>query len=277
MLNHRTPAAASPSNGHPGSVPAADGLVSRANNNPPSTIESAKEAFDELSAFLKNHPVISNPEEAKQASAYVERTRIALQEARDERDGKTRPHLDALETIRADYDIVRDKTKTNDGGILQRAFTALKKRLSDYANAVEAARIAEANRLRLEAEERERKAREAELAEREAIDDAEQGVESDIGAAVEQAAQAFADYRSADKHAAIAERNVPLKLRSVMGGRTMSMRTVEKLVIEDAFAAIKALGLTSDIQEAILKSARAFRKEFDELPAGITATFERSL
>ena len=246
-------------------------------NNPPGTIGRAKEAFDELAAWLKEHPVIESAEDAKAGAAYVERSRIALQEARDERDGKTRPHLDALETIRSAYDLVRDKTKTNEGGPLQRAFTALKKRLTDYANAVEAARIAEAERLRKEAEEKEAAARAAEAAEQEAIADSELGVETDVGGAIEQADAAFTDYRRADKNAAIAEKNVPVRFHSVMGGRTQSMRTTEKLVIEDAFAALTVLGVTPEIEEAILKSSRAFRQEFGELPNGITATFTRSL
>lgn len=250
-------------------LPASDRAVTRADNHPPSTIQSAREAFSELGVWLREHPVIQNDADAKLGAAYIERTRVALGDMETERKAKVAPLNEQLSEINGNYREARDP--------LESLLKTLRGRLTTYANAVEAARIAEANRLRLEAEERERLARAAEEAEREAIDDASQGVESDIGAAVEQADQAFADYRSADKQAAIAERNVPLKLRSVMGGRTMSMRTVEKLVIEDAAAAIKALGVTPDIQEAILKSARAFRKEFDELPAGITATFERSL
>lgn len=246
-------------------------------NNPPSVIDRAKEAFDELAAWLKEHPVIENADDAKQGAAYVERTRVALQEARDERDGKTRPHLDALETIRTAYELVRDKTKTNEGGPLQRAFTALKKRLTDYANAVEAARIAEAERLRKEAEAKEAAARAAEAAEQEAIADAEVGVETDVGGAIEQADAAFTDYRRADKQAAIAERNVPVRFHSVMGGRTQSMRTTEVLHVVDPAKAISVMGMTDKIKDAILSSARDFRKEFGELPSGIEASFERSL
>lgn len=259
MLNHRTTAAAASPNGHPGT----------GHNKPPSTIESAREAFSELGVWMREHPVIGSNPEAKQGAAYVERTRIALSEMENERKIKVDPLNKQLSEINGVYRETRDPLET--------LLKTLRKRLSDFANAVEAARIAEANRLRQEAEERERLARAAEAAEQEAIDDAEQGVESDIGAAVQEADQTFADYRRADKTAAIAERNVPVRLASVMGGRALTMRTVEKLVIEDAFAAIKSLGLTPDIQEAILKSARAFRKEFEELPAGVIATFERSI
>ena len=50
-----------------------------------------------------------------------------------------------------------------------------------------------------------------------------------------------------------------------------------KPFFEDVAKAIKVMGLTPKITEAILSSARDYRKEFEELPAGINATFERSL
>ena len=55
------------------------------------------------------------------------------------------------------------------------------------------------------------------------------------------------------------------------------MRTVEVLAIENAELAIRAMGLTDKIRDAILSSARDYRREHEELPAGINATFERSL
>ena len=251
-------------------IPATDRLVSTSDNQP-SRLEFAAEAYDELRTYLKATPVITCNDEAQAGAAVNERTLVALNEARAERETKTRPFRDKLNAIFDAYALVKDK------GTLETARAELRKRLTKYANDLEAKRIAEVERLRAEAEAKERLAREAEAAEREAIDDAEQGVESDVGEAIQHADQAFTDYRRADKSAAIAAENVPVRFASVLGGKSRSMRTVEVLMIEDVTRAIKVLGLTDKITEAILSSARDYRKEFDELPAGITATFERSL
>lgn len=255
----------------PETIPATNREVERSDNNPPDRLGYATEAMEELRAFLKTHPVIQSEVEAKAGSACNERTLVALNEARAERETKTRPFRDRLNAIFDAYALVKDK------GTLETARAELRKRLTKYANDIEAKRIAEVERLRQEAEDAERKAREAEAAELEAIDDAEQGVESDVGGAIEQADQAFNDYRRADKQAAIAAKNVPVRFSSVVGGRSMGMRTTEVLTIEDAAKAIKILGLTDKIRDAILSSARDYRREFEELPAGIVATFERSL
>jgi len=265
---HRTTTPASPFIGHPGAENASPSI---GHNNPPDRLGFAVEAMDELRAYLKATPVITSAAEAKTGAAVNERTLIALNEARAERETKTRPFRDRLNAIFDVYALVKDK------GTLETARGELRKRLTKYASEIEAKRIAEVERLRKEAEEAERLAREAEAAEREAIDDAEQGVESDVGGAIAQADQAFTEFRLADKQAAIAAKNVPLRFSSVTGGRSTGMRTVEVLAIEDIAKAIKVMGLTEKITAAVLSSARDYRKEYDELPAGIIATFERSL
>ena len=251
-------------------IPAADRDVTRSDNGP-SRLDYATEAMEELRSYLKATPVITSQDEAKLGAAVNERTLIALNEARAERETKTRPFRDRLNAIFEAYALVKDK------GTLETARNELRKRLTKYASDIEAARIAEVERLRKEAEEAERIARQAEEAEREAIDDADQGVESDVGGAIEQADQAFSDFRRIDKAAAIAARNVPLRFGSVTGGRSRGMRTTEVLVIDDVAKALRIMGMTDKIRDAILSSARDYRREFDELPAGITATFERSI
>jgi len=264
MIQSRT-AFADASRDHPVTEP------SIGHNNPPSRIEYAVEAYDELRTYLKSHPVITSQAEAQAGSACNERTLVALNEARAERETKTRPFRDRLNAIFDAYALVKDK------GTLETARTELRKRLTKYASDIEAKRIAEVERLRAEAEEAERLARQADAVRLEAIDDAQQGVESDVGGAIEHADATFSDFRRADKQAAIAAKNVPLRFSSVMGGKTQSMRTVEVLVIDDIAKAIKVLGITDKIRDAILSSAREFRKEFDQLPDGIKATFERTL
>lgn len=253
-------------------IPATDRAVTPADNLPPTTIVSAKEAMTELSAWLKEHPVIQSHPEAKNGGAYVERTRIALSEMEAERTDKVAPLNKELASINGAYRIVREP--------LERCLKELRARLTKYAADIEAARIAEAERLRREAEAKEQAARDAEAREREAIDDAAQGAEADVGGAIAAADANFADYRKADKAAAIAERGVPVRIGSVMGGKSLSMRTVRKLVVTDAGAGAKAIltmGLTDKIRLAIIQSAKDFEEAYGELPEGVIETFERSL
>ena len=239
------------------------------NNNPSGPIDSAKEAMTELSAFLKEHPVIQSHDDAKAGGAYVERTRIALGEMKTERTAKVAPLNRKLAAINDAYRTVREP--------LEKVLKELRRRLTDYTTAIEAARIAEANRLAAERAEAERIAREAEKREQDAIAAVDVGECADAGTAIQEADAAFSDFEKAARAAAIAERGVPVRLGSVMGGRSLSMRTTEALKVEDACAAIKAMGLTSKIEEAILSSARDFRKAHDELPNGVSSTYERSM
>lgn len=260
-------------------IPATDRVVTRSDNSPTETseIDRAKEAFEELRDFLKSTPVILQPGEAKLGAGYMERTRVALKAAREERETKTRPFMDRLAAIRTVYDLVREKSKTNEGGLLEKAYTALRDRMTKYADAVEAERIAEATRLREAAAEQERIAREAAATEQDAIDNATVGECTDVGAAIEQADQAFSTFQRADRLAAIAERAVPVRFKSVLGGKSLTSRTTEVLEIEDFAKAIRILGCTDKIRDAILLSAKDFRNEFGELPAGVKATFKRSM
>jgi hypothetical protein len=53
------------------------------------------------------------------------------------------------------------------------------------------------------------------------------------------------------------------------------MRRTETLVLDDAAAAIAAIGVTDKIKDAILSSARDYRKLHGSLPAGVSAVTER--
>lgn len=238
-------------------------------NRAPGPIDSAKEAMGELGAWLKEHPVIQSPQEAKDGGAYVERTRIALGDMEAERTEKVAPLNKELAGINGAYRLVREP--------LEKVLKELRRRLTDYATAIEAARIAEANRLRQEAEAKEAAAREAERLEQDAIASVDVGECADVGAAITEADQAFGEFAKANRQAAVAERNVPVRIGSVMGGKALSMRTRRVLVIEDACKALKALGLTDEISTAILRSAKHFEEAHGELPAGVVETYERSI
>ena len=238
-------------------------------NRPPGPIESAKEAMAELSAFTQEFPVIQNYNDAKQAAAYIERTRIALNAMEDERKPQADPLNAKLEAINKPYRIVRQP--------LEKLYELVKARLTKYNNAVEQARLREAQRLRDEAEKAERAAREAEANEAAAIAGADVGECTDVGGAIAEADGAFRDYQKADRQAATAEKNVPVRIASIMGGKSLSMRTTEVFIVEDACAAITAMGCSDDLKKQIVKDAKRYREATGELPDGIRTEFQRSL
>lgn len=241
-------------------------------NQPPGPIASAKEAMTELSAFLREHPVIQSPEEAKNGGAYIERTRIALGDMEDERKVRVDPLNKQLATINTAYRIVREP--------LEKVLKELRRRLTDYANAVEAARIAEATRLAAEREAAARIAREAEQREFDAIAAVDVGECADAGAAIVEADQRFAEFQKADRAAATAAKNVPVRIGSIMGGKSLAMRSnppkLSVASVDDACKAIRAMGITEALADAICTAARAYHRAHEEYPPGITTTYERS-
>ncbi len=238
-------------------------------NSPPSPINSAKEAMAELSVFLKDTPVIANHADAKNGAAYVERTRLTLSEMETERKGLVDPINTRLNAINLTYRVIREP--------LEKVLKELKRRLTDFASAEEAKRIAAAQAAQAAAQAAEQAARDAEAAEREAIQNAAQGECTDAGQAIAEADSRFADFQKAQRAAAIAQRDVPVRLGSIMGGKAVSMHSRPVLVITDLHKAIKALGLTPKIKEAILSSSRDYQNEYNELPPGIEKTFVRSV
>jgi hypothetical protein len=261
-------------------IPAADQNVTSAHNNPPTVIDRAKEAFAELSAWLRTHPVVQTPDEAKEGNGWIERTRISLQEVRGERDEKTAPLNAALKAVRDAYDLVREKTKTNRGGALQVAYEETKARVLAFMEAETRCREAIAGKASAEAAEAERVAREAEAREREAIDDSRQGAEADVGAAIAQADGAFKDFRKAARAAQIAERDSHVRIGSVMGGRANAIKERRKLVVADVASACKALvamGLDAETADVLTRRAKRYEEAHGELPPGVTETFVTAL
>lgn len=246
-----------------------NGRLAIGGNSPPGPIESAKEAMAELSTFTENNPVIENFDGAKQYAAYIERTKVALNAMEAERKPLADPLNEELEKINKPYRLVRQP--------LEKLYELAKARLSKYNNAVEQARLREAQRLREEAERQEREAREAEAREQEAILNAEQGECTDVGGAIADADQAFKGFQKADRAAATAERNVPVRIASVMGNKALSMRTTEVFIVEDACAAITIMGLSDDLRKQIIKDAKRFREATGELPDGVKSEYQRNL
>lgn len=241
-----------------------------------SQIELTKPTIVELGKLLKDYPVITNETESREAKALLDRVEKAFKDIEAERDGKVRPLNTEVAAINAEYHKVHN-VNDKKPGIWDTLVKELKIRLGTYARAEEQRRQAAAEAARRLVEETERKAREAEERERQAAQDAAQGVcDVDFAEATERADTAYAEFQRASRFAARAERDT--KVRIVGGGsNAISLKDKETLEVADWKAAIEEMGMTDDIKEAVIKSARAYRKIFEELPPGITASYERSL
>jgi hypothetical protein len=238
-------------------------------NAPPSAIDDARRAFKDISHFLAEIPVIETEETAREAKLVLDRGKATLGELDDARIAESKPLHEAWKACLEKY-----KGPTE---YLTRLVDELKARLSTFLRAEEARRQAEADAKRRTAEEAIRVAREAEEAEQAAKEDASLGeVGVDVGTVIEQADTAFSAAVKADRQANVAERDAHVKLGGGFG-RAAALREKETLVVEDGIAALTAIGMTVDIEAAIIKSARAYRKLKGELPAGVIAKVERAL
>ena len=238
-------------------------------NRPPADIAAAREAMNALQHFLQETPAILSPSEAREANEFAARTERTLKDMEACRKEQTEPHNLALQGINALYRAVRQP--------LERALDELLKRLTVYVDREEKKRQAEADRLAEEAAALEAAARAAEAAEKEAIANAALGETTDVAGLIEDADTAFDDFAMAARQAALAQRDVPVRLRSVLGGRARTLHSTEILHVTDAHAALTELGITEAIRTAILSSARAYRKINGRLPAGVVAEKVRSL
>jgi hypothetical protein len=238
-------------------------------NRGPATLSLAQEAMSRLSWWLREHPTVENQDDAREANEVFGSTQRTLKDMEAERHLYVDPLNEQVGAINREFRVVRDP--------IARALEELKRRLTSYVAAEEARRAAEAAKLRAAAEAKERAAREAEAREADAKAAVDVGVCEDVGNAVVDADAAFADYQRADRAAATAAKDVPVRLRDRFGGPARSMKTREILTVSDAAAALAAIGVTEKIEEAIVIEARAYRKAHGALPAGIAVRFVRSM
>lgn len=237
-------------------------------NQPPGSIEFGKETMTALGDWLKENPVVQTEEEARAGKLLVDRAAASIKDMEAERGSKVKPLNEEVKTINDSYRVVRDP--------LEKILQELKLRLDAYVRAEEAKRIAAAQEAQRKLEEAERRAREAEAAEQAAKEDAASGVVTDVAMASIIADGSFSDYQKAAREAARAEKDTHVKIGGGFG-RRLSLRTQEVLSVTNWTAAIAEMGCTEAIAEAILTSARAYRKATGDLPAGIVATQERKL
>lgn len=245
-------------------------------NNPPPPIEFAKIALDEVSAWMAEHPVILTEDDARQAKLLIDRAKAALEAVEAERDSKVRPLNEQVKAINAEYKALHN-ADAKSPGTLDKILNELKSRLGAFLRAEEDRRLAAAAAERARLEEAERLAREAEAREADAIENAAAGeIGVDVAAVTGEADAAFKAFERQSRFAERAERDTKVKIGGGFSN-AVSLRTRETLVLDDAKACLKAVGVTPKIEEAMLSAARDYRKLKGELPKGVRAETERAL
>lgn len=237
-------------------------------NMPPSAIDDAIAAYKALSDFLARVPAITDEEAAREAKLYADRTKATLKDLDAAREKEATPLYDAWKAVNARFKPAADS--------LKKLADELAARLTAYAKAEKAKREAAAAEAARIAAEAERAAREAEEAERAAIENAKVGEFTDVGAATAVADEKFNEFERASRFAKRAEKETKVRIG---GGfdRALSLRTVKTLRLDDANEAIKTMGVNDKIRDAILSSARDWRKARGELPAGVTEIEEERI
>ena len=233
------------------------------------TIDFAREAMNVVSHWLRDNPVIETADSARVANDVLTSALLTLKDLDDQRKTQTEPLNRQLAAINSVFKSIRVP--------FDAAVNELKRRLLAYVTAEEQKRAAAAARLRAEAEALEQAARDAELREQEAIASADVGECTDVGTVIEEADAAFNEYSSARREAIIAERDVPVRLRSRFGTRVRTARNSEVLECTNAIAALQAMGAGDKVKEAICAEARLYRKTNGSLPPGVIGKITRSL
>jgi hypothetical protein len=232
-------------------------------NNPPSALARAAQAITDLRSFANDHPGVTDHEQAKAANLQISRGKAALKELDAERRSKVDPLNAEVKTINGEFKAVSEP--------LEKTVEAIEAPLKTFIRAEEERRRREAEEARRRAEEAERIAREAEAREREAIENAAAGdLDADRVGATLEADAAFSRFEQANRAAARSDRDTKVKVGGGLG-RAASLRTVEELVITDAAAAVTAMTGDVDLASAVITAARRFRKDWGELPPGISS------
>ncbi len=238
-------------------------------NNPPEAIELASGVISSISAFMADNPVVENEESARATKLQIDRAKLCIKDIEAELEGKSKPLRDRLEIIRGTYRGSRRMLGDLLDEMLIRvqSFVKREEHHREQLALIAAARAAEAKQAALEAER----------LERERLDDAASGeIGVNIAEAMANADQAFEDYQRAERQAIRAQKETHVKIGGGLS-RAIGLRKVETLILVNIDKAILDLGVTPDINEAVLKSARAFRKLHNRQPEGVTSTVEEHL
>ena len=258
------------------SSPPSEAPQSIGSNNPPGPIGFASETMTALSAWMADHPVILTEEDARGARLFVDRAKAALDAMETERDAKVRPLNEQVSTINLTYKTLHN-SDTKKPGTFDKVFSELKARLAKFLQDEEDKRIEAAKEAKRLADDAEKAAREAEIKEAEALQNAQVGeVGINVAEVTKEADQAFDAFQRASRFAQVAERDTRVKVGGGFGP-ALGLRTKKVLVLTDPEAALKAIGPTEKIRDAILSSARDYKALRGTLPAGVTEIEERVL
>ncbi|HLL28526.1 MAG TPA: hypothetical protein VKT73_12860 [Xanthobacteraceae bacterium] len=240
-------------------------------NNPPAdepaVITQAREAYKTLKQYLKDEPVVVSEEGARKAAQMIGLADGAYDACETERKKQVDPLNDQVRKINALFKSPKE--------LLDDLCIEIKKRLNSFRAIEEQKRQAAADAAKKEADEARERALAAVAAADAAKEDASLGVESDVGTATEAAHEAVDDFKSADRQATLAQRDVSVRVSAGHGQKALAVRTKETLIVDDAVKAVKAIGATDDINEAIIKGARAYRKLHNKLPNGVRSETQR--
>lgn len=242
-------------------------LAQIGDNQPPTQIEFSRETVDALSAWMKDNPVITDEDKAREAKLLIDRADSCHKDMDTERTALVKPLNDQVSEINGRYKEPKS--------LLSRVLIELRSRVNAFIIREEEKRKAIAEEARRKAAETERLAREAEEAEQRALEEAKSGVlDIDVAVHTANADVAFEQAKQAAREAQLATKAETVKIG---GGfrRSLALRSKESLIVDDMHMALDALGLTDDIREAFLTSARKYRTHFGELPDGISSIKER--
>jgi hypothetical protein len=238
-------------------------------NQPPEMVATAAEVTQDLGHWLSENPVIEAEEQAREAKLFLDRGRNCIADIETERSGLVKPLNDRVTQINSRYRGPKE--------LLQKVVDELRNRLDRYIRAEEERRIARAEQARLDAERAGVAARDAERIEQDALGNAATGVlDIDVSRLVSDANQAFEGYKKAERQAALAEKETHVKIG---GGfrRALGLRDREVLTVPDPFKAIDHLWPNADIEAAIVKAARAYKKKHGKYPEGIWVIRKRGI
>jgi hypothetical protein len=230
---------------------------------------TASEVMQSLSDWMKENPVVETEEGAREAKVHIDRGKLCILDLEAEREAQVKPLNQQVQIINDHYRSPRT--------LLQKVLDELKNRLAAFLRAEEEKRLQAADEARARAEEAERAAREAEHLEKSRIADAAAGeIDIDVASLTRDADQAFSAYEKATRQADLAERETRVKIG---GGftRALGLKTETTLVVMDEVLALQAMGLTEYIRDAMIKSARAYKKLHGKYPQGIEAKTERKV
>ena len=257
-------------------APSSEYLQVMGGNNPPepTSIEIAQGVFDDLTLFLAEMPVVQTDEQSRAIKARIDSAKAALDAMESDRDSQVRPLNTTVKEINARFKAV--------SSVLESLMTEALKRAAAWARAEEARLEAIAAEKRRVADEAIAAANAAAGREIEARENAAEGEFTDVGVAILDTDEAKKVADRAVRESARADRDTRVRIGGGYG-KAMGLRDKETLTIVDGAKALKAIIKASDgvvpdkITDAILASARAYRKMKGKLPDGIESSVERSL